>query len=169
MTATFKTKNPNINCINKDDFYGLLQQVTAGFSKKDILIISGDLNAKVGSDNRGHERVMGKHGLGVDNDNGERLIDFCAANDLVIGGTLFPHKNIHKGTWVSPDDRTVNQIDHICISGRFRSSLQDVHVARAAEIGSDHYLVIGKLRLKLKTFSEKRVTRKKYDVTALKS
>ena len=183
MTATFKTKNPNINCNfiqcyaptetanaeDKDDFYGLLQQVTAGFSKKDILIVSGDLNAKVGSDNRGHERVMGKHGLGVDNDNGERLIDFCAANDLVIGGTLFPHKSIHKGTWVSPDDRTVNQIDHICISGRFRSSLQDVHVARAAEIGSDHYLVIGKLRLKLKKFSEKRVTRKKYDVAALKS
>ena len=39
---------------------------------------------------------MEKHGIGEDNDNGERLIDFCAANDLVIGGTLVTHKNIHK-------------------------------------------------------------------------
>ena len=182
MTATFRTKNPNIKCNllqcyapteaasseDKDDFYGLLQQVTARFSRRDILIVSGDLNAKVGSDNRGHERVMGKHGIGEDNENGERLIDFCATNDLVIGGTLFAHKNIHKGTWVSPDDRTVNQIDHICISGRFRSSLQDVHVARGAEINSDHYLVVGKLKLKLKKFSGKIESRRKYDVRALK-
>ena len=43
--------------------------MTAGFLKKDIWIVSGDLKAKVGSDNRGHERIMGKHGLGEDNGN----------------------------------------------------------------------------------------------------
>ena len=51
---------------------------------------------------------MGKQGLGVMNDNGERFADFCSLNDLVIGGTIFPHK----ATWVSPDGGTENKIDH---------------------------------------------------------
>ena len=77
MTATFKTKNPKIKlnfvqCYSptetssaeeKDEFYGLLNQVTSKFSKRDVLIVSGDLNAKVGSDNRGHEQIMGCHGI----------------------------------------------------------------------------------------------------------
>ena len=46
----------------------------------------GDLNAKVGNDNTGNERVMGKY------DNGERLVDLCGTNNLVIGGTIFPHR-----------------------------------------------------------------------------
>ena len=183
MTATFKTKNPNIKfhfiqCYaptegsdveDKDAFYGLLQDVTSRFSGKDVMIVSGDLNAKVGADNRGHEEIMGSHGIGEDNDNGDRLMNFCNTNGLVIGGTIFPHKDIHKVTWISPDDKTENQIDHICINRRFRRTLQDVKVARGADIGSDHNLVIGKLRLTLKKFAKKNETRKKYNVTSLRN
>ena len=64
--------------------------------KHDVKIIMGDFNAKVGMDNSGHEDAMGKHGLGVKNDNGERMLQFCEMNNLVITGTVFPHKNIHK-------------------------------------------------------------------------
>ena len=85
---------------------------------------------------------MGKQGLGVMNDNGERFADFCSLNDLVFGGTIFPHKGIHKATWVSPDGGTENQIDQICISRKFRRSLQDVRLFRGTDIGSDHHLVI---------------------------
>ena len=56
---------------------------------------------------------MGKFGVGAMNDDGERLCDFCSANGLVITGTIFPHKEIHKLTWRSPDGKTVNQIDHV--------------------------------------------------------
>ena len=57
----------------------------------DLLLITGDMNAKVGSSNHNRERVMGKHGTGIMNINGERLIDFCEMNNLVITGTVFPH------------------------------------------------------------------------------
>ena len=71
-----------------------------------MLILKGDMNAKLGTDNTDREREMGQNGLGELNENGELLADFCAANSLVIGGTLFPHKRYHKATWVSPDLQT---------------------------------------------------------------
>jgi len=84
------------------------------------------------------------------NENGEMLTDFCVFNDLVIGGSVFQHKDIHKGTWVSPDHRTVDQIDHIAIDKKFRRSLQDTRVRRGAHVASDHHLLVGQVRLKLK-------------------
>nr|KAG5707025.1 hypothetical protein BaRGS_019630 [Batillaria attramentaria] len=73
---------------------------------KDMTILMGDVNAKIGSDNTGYEDTMGTHGLGQMNENAERFADFCALNQLVIGGSIFPHKRIHKATWRSPDNDT---------------------------------------------------------------
>ena len=61
-----------------------------------MLIIAGDMNAKVGQCVEGFERVMGPHGVGNVNDNGERLKEFCNFNEMVIMGTIFPHKVIHR-------------------------------------------------------------------------
>ena len=94
--------------------------------------------------------MMGRHGLGEMNENGERLADVCALNNMVIGGSVFPHKRIHKATWVSPDLITENQIDHVCIAKKFRRSLEDVRVKRGADVASDHHLVVAKLKLKLR-------------------
>ncbi|XP_076315038.1 uncharacterized protein LOC143227481 [Tachypleus tridentatus] len=63
----------------------------------------GVMNAKVGADNTNRELIMGRHGTGQQNENGELFMEFCTFNDLVIGGTIFPHKTIHKTTWTSPD------------------------------------------------------------------
>ena len=63
-------------------------------------------------------------------------------NNLIVGGTLFPHKTCHKDTLVSPEHQTENQIDHIIIKQSFRSSLQDVKVRRGADIVSDHHLEV---------------------------
>ncbi|XP_052238000.1 craniofacial development protein 2-like [Dreissena polymorpha] len=84
-----------------------------------------DFNAKIGSDNRGYEEIMGKQGLGEMNDNGERFADLCALSNLVIRGSVFHHRRIHKATWVTPDLSTENQIDHLCIARSFRRSLKD--------------------------------------------
>ena len=134
------------------EFYEILQTVLNKRAKRDLLILMGDFNAKVGSSNVGKEEVMGKNGVGEMNEDGECFSDFCSFNSLVIGGTVFEHKRIHKVTWVSPDHQTENQIDHICISDTFRRSLLDVRARRGADVGSDHHLVVGKLRLKLKRY-----------------
>ena len=134
----------------KDQFYHRLQTVIDNFPERDVTILMGDFNAKIGSDNIGYEEVMGQHGLGVMNDKGERLADLSALNKLVLGGSVFPHRRIHKATWLSPDQLTANQIDHFCISKKFRRSLQDVRVKRGADAASDHHLVIANLRLRLK-------------------
>jgi len=96
----------------KDQFYNRLQSVIDKFPERDVTILMGDFNAKIGSDNIGYEEVMGQHGLGIMNDNGERLADLCAVNKLFLGGSAFPHRRIHKATWLSPDHSTENQIDH---------------------------------------------------------
>ena len=102
--------------------------------------------------------------MGTMNENGERFADCCADCNLVIEGSLFPHKTAHKATWVSPDHVTENQIDHICISQKFRRSLLDTRVKRGADAASDHHLLVARVRLKLKRNFQPRNPRIKYNV-----
>lgn len=53
----------------------------------------------------GFERVMGRHGIGSINENREKLKEFCDFNEMLITGTIFQHKEIHKLTWVSPMEK----------------------------------------------------------------
>ena len=83
----------------------------------DVLFIIGVWNAKVWSQET--PGVTGKFGLGVQNEAGQRLIEFCQENTLVIANTLFQQ---HKGrlyTWTSPDGQHWNQIDYILCSQRW--------------------------------------------------
>jgi hypothetical protein len=59
---------------------------------------------------------------------------------------MFPHCNIHKYAWISPDVKTHNQIDHILIDRQRHSSVLDVRSFRAADCDTDHYLVVAKAR-----------------------
>ena len=73
-------------------------------------------------------------------------------NGLVITGTLFQHKDIHKTTWFSANGRVKNQMDHRLISGHLKSAFLDTRVQRGADVNSDHYLVRTKIRLKLSKY-----------------
>jgi hypothetical protein len=66
--------------------------------RRNIKIMMGDMNAQkhVGPENEGLEHVIGRHGIGNANENGKRLIDLCANHEVVICGTVFPHKKCHK-------------------------------------------------------------------------
>lgn len=111
----------------KEDFYSSLQTVVNNVPNRDILLVTGDLNAKVGLEGTGRESdEIGPHGIGTMNKNGELFANVCAVNGMAIDGTFFPHKPCHKATWVSPLGDTENQIDHIAIARRWRSSQQDV-------------------------------------------
>ena len=82
-------------------FYEDLQDLLELTHKKDVLFIIGDWNAKVGSQET--PGVTGKFGLGILHEAGQRLIEFCQENTLVIANTLFqPHKR-RLYTWTSPD------------------------------------------------------------------
>ena len=115
--------------------------------KKDVFII-GDWNAKVWSQEP--PGVTGKFGLGVQNEAGQRLIEFCQENTLVIANTLFQQHKRRFYTWTSPDGQYRNQNDHILCSQRWRSSVQSAQTRLGADCGSDHELLIAKFRLKLK-------------------
>ena len=129
-------------------FYEDLQDVLELTPPKDILSIIGDWNAKVGS--RETPGATGKFGLGMRNEAGQRLIEFCQENALVIANTPFQQHKRRLYTWTSPDGQHQNQVDYMLCSQRWRSSILSAKTRPGADYGSDHELLIAKFRLKLK-------------------
>ena len=94
----------------KELFYDKLLEVYDGAPKRDIKIVLGDFNAKIGREVY-YRPTIGKYSLHeTSNDNGTRLIDFAASRNMVLSSTYFQHKNIHKATWVSPHGRTKTRL-----------------------------------------------------------
>ena len=94
--------------------------------------------------------VRCKFVLGVQNEAGQRLTEFCQENALVIANTLFQQHKRGLYTWVSPDGQYQNQIDYVLCSQRWRSSIQSAKIRLGSDCGSDHELLIAKFRLRLK-------------------
>lgn len=86
---------------DKESLYDQMQSVVDGIHKHGLLIVMEYLNAKVGRNNEG----CGVHGIGVRNDNGDRLVIFGSINNLVVTGTIFPHRQIHKHTWILQEEK----------------------------------------------------------------
>ena len=103
-------------------FYEDLQDLLELTPKTDVLFIIGDWNATVGSQET--PGVTGKFGLGMRNEAGQRLIEFCQENVLVIENTLFQQHKRRLYTWTSLDGQHRNQTDYILCSERWRSSIQ---------------------------------------------
>ena len=96
-----------------EDLQDLLE-LTPKKKKKDVLFIIGDWNVKVGSQEI--PGVTGKFGLGVQNEAGQRLTEFCQGNALVIANTVFQQHKRRLYTWASPYGQYKNQIDYILCS-----------------------------------------------------
>ena len=135
-----------------EQFYEDLQDLLELTPKKDVLFTIGDWKVKVGS--QVAPAVTGKCGLGVQNEAGQRLIEFCQENALVIANTLFEQHKRRLYTWTSPDGQHQNQIDYILCNKRWRSSIQSEKIRPGAGCGSDHELLTAKFRLKLKKVGE---------------
>ena len=102
-------------------FYEDLQDFLELTPKKDVLFIIGDWNAKVGSQET--PGVTGKFGLGVRNEAGQWLIEFCQEDTLVIANTLFQQHKRRLYTWTSPDGQRRNQFVYILCSQKWRNSI----------------------------------------------
>ena len=130
-----------------EQFYEDIQDLLELTPKKDVLFIIGDWDAKVGSQEI--PGVTGKFGLGVWNEAGQKLIEVCQKNPLVIANTLFQQHKRRLYTWTSPDGQKQNQVDYILCSKIGRSSIQLTKTRPGADCGSDHENLISKFRLKL--------------------
>ena len=144
-------------------FYEDLQDLLELTPNKDVLFIIGDWNAKVGSQEI--SGITGKFGLGIQNEAGQRLMEFLQENALVIANTLFQQHKRQLYMCTSPDGQYWNQIDYILCSQRWRSSIQSVKTRPGADCGSDHEL-IAKCRLKLKKV-EKTTRPFRYDLNQI--
>ena len=104
--------------------------------EKDVLFITGDWNAKAGS-----QETPCKFGLGVQNEAGQRLTEFCQQNALVTENTLFQQHKRQLYTWMSPDGQYRNQMNYILCSGKWRSSIQSAKTRPGADCRTDHELL----------------------------
>ncbi|XP_023233867.1 craniofacial development protein 2-like [Centruroides sculpturatus] len=137
-------------------FYENLKESVEMAKSNDIIIVMGDFNAKVG--NEKISECMGQYGLGKRNKRGDRLIQFCEENKLIITNTLFKHPARRVYTWKSPGDICRNQIDFILIKERFRI-IKQAKSYLGADINSDHNPVVVKAKIKLKTCKQKSVSK----------
>lgn len=182
ITMRFRTRARNMNVVqcyaptevsaaeDKDAFYESLTRTVNELNKGEIVIMMGDFNAQIGGDNGGVEHIMGRHALGRRTDNGDRFIELCQQQEYVIGGSLFPHKDIHKYTWKKWGGASTSQIDHITVSKEWRHTLRDVRTRRGADAATDHVLLTADVQLKVAAI--KRTTNqghRKYDIAKLKS
>ena len=101
----------NSEAAEVEQFYEDQQYLLELIPKKDVLFITGDWNAKVGSQET--PGVTDKLGLGVQNEARQRLIEFCQENTLVIANSLIQQHKRRLYTWTSPDGQHRNQTDYI--------------------------------------------------------
>ena len=132
-----------------ENFYEIVQDTLYSIPNSDITLLMGDLNAKIGKVTKKSNNI-GIYGIGTRNERGNRLEEFCQANDLVIENTTFKQPPRRLYTWVSPGDRTRNQIDYIMVKRRWRSLLLGVKTRPSADCGSDHQLLNAKIKIRLR-------------------
>ena len=162
LTMRLQTTNGPVNLINayaptlsasdetKDQFYDQLHTVIDAFPKQEHLLLLGDFNARVGSDNESWPVCLGKQGIGKMNNNGQRLLEICTWHNLCITNSFFKTKPQHKVSWMHPRSKLWHQIDHIITR---REHLNDILITRSyqsADCDTDHSFVGCKTRLQPK-------------------
>lgn len=128
----------------KDEFFELLGERIEKINKAHEVIIIGDLNCRVGK--KEGDKVIGKYGEETKNDNGNRLIELCKEYKLMVANTFFAHKDIHKYTWIQPTRKLRSIIDLVIVKQERNIVVRDVRTYRKPECGSDHHLVMTKLK-----------------------
>jgi hypothetical protein len=109
----------------KDRFYDELEHVFDKFPEYRMKILL-DFNAKGGREGNFKPTIGNKNLHQIRNDKGVKVVNFAMSKKVIVKSTMFPHRNIPKFTWTSPDGKLHNQIDHILTDRRRHSSILDV-------------------------------------------
>ena len=133
----------------KDAFYDDLLPVVSNMGDKELVIVTGDLNGHVGNTadmKVGYEGVHGGFGYGNRNSEGERILEFCDATNMVVANTLFKKRDSRLVTYQSGNSSS--QIDYILVRKAHRKFVKDVKVIAGGECATQHRLVVCDLSVK---------------------
>jgi len=125
----------------KEQFYESLSEMIRSVPCEDKLLVLGDFNARVGKDSDAWKGVIGPHGIGQMNSNGQLLLSLCTEYDLTITNTLFQLPDIHKATWMHPRSKHWHLIDYIITRQRDVRDVQLTRAMRGADCWTDHLLL----------------------------
>ena len=100
---------------DSDEFYLQLQEEIDRVLGTNMMFLLGDFNAQVGRNSDRWYPSLGKFGVGKENSNGYRLLQFCRYNNLVITNAVSGHNMTHKLTWYARDGKTANLIDYVIV------------------------------------------------------
>jgi hypothetical protein len=146
--------------------YDSIDEIIKKVKGTDYLIIMGDWNAVVGEGKEG--KCVGDYGLGKKNDRGERLIEFCKQQQMMVTNTWFKQEKRRRYTWKAPGDLTRYQLDYILVRERYRNSVKNSHAYPGADADTDHNLVAMSVFLTLKNLKRKK-NKKRWNRDKLKS
>ncbi|XP_068713001.1 uncharacterized protein [Montipora foliosa] len=113
----------------KEVFYQQLNEVVRSVPTADrLMIILGDLNARIGSNHTAWTGIIGHHGIGQENSNGRLLLSLCSQHSLSVLNTFFKLKDAYKTTWMHPRSKHWHKLDFIICKQR---DIHDFHITRA--------------------------------------
>ena len=134
----------------KDEFYDRLASIIKEIPNKEQLLILGDLNARVGSDNESWPSALGKFGVGKMNANGQRLLELCTYHNLCVANSFFHTKPQHKVSWRHPRSGHWHQLDLVLTRRANLNAIHHVRTYHSADCDTDHSLVVSKIRIRPK-------------------
>ena len=98
----------------KDNFWNQLSSLVSSFKQRERVCLVGDFKAEPGQQSDVNMPCRVPFGIGEENDNSEKLLSFCVSHDLLIGGTWFRHRLVHRYTFNPPDQQMRKKmLDHI--------------------------------------------------------
>lgn len=150
-----------------DKVYESIEKRSENTKGKDYTIIMGDWNASVGEGEE--EGYIGKYGLGKRNERGQKLVEFCKRQNMVVTNTWYKQEKRRRYTWKAPGDSARYQLDYILTKQRYRNSVKNAKTLPGADADSDHNLVAMTVHLQLKFIRKKKKKVNKWNKEKLKT
>ena len=132
---------------SKDQFYDDLHRLIKSLPSQEIVVLLGDLNARVGTDHESWPVCLGHYGVGKLNSNRQRLLELCTYHKLCISNTFFHTRNHHKVSWRHPRSKCWHLMDYILTRREHLSYITQTRAYQSADCDTDHSLICCNMKL----------------------